>query len=173
MKRVIVESPFKGDLVRNKQYLERCLRDCIRRGESPYASHKMLTDCLDDDNPNERILGIEAGLAWKRAADLTAFYTDFGWSDGMELARDYCQKSGLPYEVRSVRTLDEEKGTHPMAKKLTFILTRAEVERLSEEIGDIPRSYVGPKLFEFYRRLDNALGPPKNDEANQEKEKES
>ena len=87
MKRVIVESPFKGDLVRNKQYLERCLRDCIRRGESPYASHKMLTGCLDDDNPNERILGIEAGLAWKRAADLTAFYTDFGWSDGMELAR--------------------------------------------------------------------------------------
>ncbi len=36
-------------------------------------------------------------------------------------------------------------------------LTRGEVERLHEEIGDLPKSRVGPKLLEFYRRLDNVL----------------
>jgi hypothetical protein len=106
MKRVIVESPFKGDRERNKHYLERCLRDCIFRGESPYASHKMLTDCLDDDDPAERQAGIEAGFAWKRVADLTAFYVDLGWSHGMQLARDYCEKNGLPYEERMLHQAD-------------------------------------------------------------------
>ena len=60
---------------RNKQYLESCLRDClVRFGESPFASHKMYTDALDDQIPHERSRGIEAGLAWKHAAELTVFY---------------------------------------------------------------------------------------------------
>ncbi len=103
MRRVVVESPFKGDLERNKRYLESCLRDCVlNRGESPYASHKMLTDCLDDDKPEERQLGIEAGFAWKQDAELTAFYVDLGWSDGMKLARDYCREAGHRYHVREL-----------------------------------------------------------------------
>lgn len=102
MIRVVVESPFKGDRKRNKRYLERCLRDCLRRGESPYASHKMLTDCLDDDNPEERALGIEAGFAWKHGAELTAFYTDLGWSDGMNLAKAYCARNDSPVELRTL-----------------------------------------------------------------------
>ncbi len=102
MKRVIVESPFKGDLERNKRYLESCLRDCIMRGESPYASHKMLTDCLDDDKPEERQLGIEAGFAWKQDADFTVFYVDLGWSGGMKLARNYCREAGHRYHVREL-----------------------------------------------------------------------
>ena len=102
MKRVIVESPFKGDRERNKRYLERCLRDCLRRGESPYASHKMLTDCLDDDDPNERRWGIEAGFAWKQDAELTAFYVDLGWSGGMKMGRDFCHEADHAYEIRTL-----------------------------------------------------------------------
>lgn len=102
MKRVIVESPFKGNRERNKQYLESCLHDCIKRGESPYASHKMLTDCLDDNDPKERSLGIQAGFAWKTSADLAVFYVDLGWSGGMTEAMVYCQKHGIPYETRTL-----------------------------------------------------------------------
>ena len=107
MKRVIVESPFKGDVERNKRYLERCLRDCIMRGESPYASHKMLTDCLDDDDPEERRLGIEAGFAWKRNAERTVFYVDLGWSGGMEMARDFCREAELSFQVRHLPSNDD------------------------------------------------------------------
>ena len=116
MKRVIVESPFKGEVERNKLYLERCLRDCIMRGESPYASHKMLTDCLDDDDPKEREMGISAGYAWWTAGDLVVFYVDFGWSGGMTRAWERCRKEGIPYETRTlpadaeyVRVVREEK----------------------------------------------------------------
>jgi hypothetical protein len=116
MKRVVVESPFKGDVERNKLYLERCLRDCVMRGESPYASHKMLTDCLDDDDPKEREMGITAGYAWWTAGDLVVFYVDFGWSSGMTRAWERCRKEGVPYETRIipadaeyVRIVQEEK----------------------------------------------------------------
>lgn len=51
--------------------------------------------------------------------------------------------------------------------RMKLDLTRGEVERLHEEIGDLPKSRVGPKLLEFYRRLDNVLrhetrGPSSN-----------
>lgn len=103
---VVVESPFKGDdwkdLERNQAYLERCLLDSIDRGETPYASHKMLTTCLDDRNPEERAKGIAAGLVWRRLAAKRVFYTDLGWSSGMTAARELYDREGLEYEERKI-----------------------------------------------------------------------
>jgi len=82
-KLVVIESPYRGEVDRNKAYLKLCFLDSIMRGEAPMASHKLYTDVLDDDDPNERKLGIELGFAWLRAADLVALYTDFGMSTGM------------------------------------------------------------------------------------------
>jgi len=36
-------------------------------------------------------------------------------------------------------------------------LTRGEVERLHDEIGDISKTFVGPKLLELYKHLDDVL----------------
>src|SRR5215467_9447858 len=82
-KLVVIESPYRGEVERNKAYLKLCMLDSIMRGEAPSASHKLYTDVLDDDDPEERKLGIELGFVWLRAADLVAFYTDFGYSTGM------------------------------------------------------------------------------------------
>ena len=102
----IVESPFAGsteaELERNKRYLERCLRDCIYRGESPYASHKMLTVCLDDTVPEERAKGIEAGLVWRRLAPKRVFYVDHGMSRGMTAALELYEREHLPYVTRRI-----------------------------------------------------------------------
>ena len=105
MKLVIIESPFagKGDTdeerakntERNKRYLARCVRDCVLRGESPYASHRMLTSALDDMNPDERKLGIEAGFAWREKAAKTVVYTDHGVSRGMDLGIAHAEKLAL------------------------------------------------------------------------------
>lgn len=67
------------------RYLAAALRDCVLRGETPYASHGLLTlpGVLRDDVPEERELGIRAGFAWREAAHGTVFYTDLGWSSGM------------------------------------------------------------------------------------------
>ena len=96
----IIESPYQGDVARNKVYLQQCIRDCLRRGESPYASHQMLTDALDDRDPKDRALAIEAGLHWRRKADHRAFYVDYGWSQGMRDAQALYRQEGLAFSIR-------------------------------------------------------------------------
>ena len=83
MTKVILESPYAGDVERNIEYARRCLKDSLERGESPIASHLLHTQVLDDNVVEEREIGIEAGLAWLDVADLHAFYLDYGWSRGM------------------------------------------------------------------------------------------
>lgn len=85
MKRVIVESPYAGDVELNLRYLRACLADCLKRGEAPFASHAIYTQpgVLDDTKPEERDLGIRAGFAWRTMADATVVYTDLGMSRGM------------------------------------------------------------------------------------------
>jgi hypothetical protein len=92
MRRVVIESPFAGATpelaARNLRYLRACLKDCLQRGEAPFASHGLYTQpgVLNDDDVNERALGIKAGFAWRMAADCTVFYHDLGFSGGMRAA---------------------------------------------------------------------------------------
>lgn len=104
MKRVIIESPYAGDIERNTAYARRALADSLRRGEAPIASHLLYTQpgVLDDGDPDERRLGIEAGLAWGPVADLTAVYADLGFTPGMEQGIDRAVNEGRPVEVRHI-----------------------------------------------------------------------
>lgn len=83
--RVIIESPFSGDVEMHVAYLRACLADSLRRGESPFASHGLYTQpgVLRDGDPKEREHGIQAGFSWRLVAHKTVVYTDLGISDGM------------------------------------------------------------------------------------------
>ena len=103
---VVIESPFAGDVARNLAYVRAAMADCLRRGEAPYASHALYTQpgVLDDDKPDDRLLGINAGFAWREKADLVAFYVDLGWSRGMDAAlRRLCdERPEMPREIRTL-----------------------------------------------------------------------
>lgn len=100
MRRVIVESPFKGDEKLNGAYLVACLWDSIGRFEAPYASHLFFTQFMDDSNDAERALGIRLGLEIGRMFDLTAAYVDFGISDGMRIGIERAMGIHRPVEQR-------------------------------------------------------------------------
>lgn len=102
MKRVILESPYAGDVERNEQYLDRCILDCLERKEAPFASHGLYTSALDDLNPDERALGIGAGLAWSDVADYVVFYIDHGMSNGMRVALTHHKKKGKEVKFRKI-----------------------------------------------------------------------
>lgn len=104
MKLVVIESPYAGDTALNVRYARAAMRDCLRRGEAPIASHLLYTQegVLDDTIPIERTLGIEAGLAWGRWAHLTAVYVDLGVSKGMEAGIQRAIDEGRPVERRWV-----------------------------------------------------------------------
>lgn len=103
-RRVVVESPYAGDVEINTAYARAAMRDCLERGEAPFASHLLYTqpDVLDDAVPTERGLGIEAGLAWGSLADATVVYTDLGITPGMEKGIDQARTEGRPVEVRTL-----------------------------------------------------------------------
>ncbi len=106
MIRVVIESPYAGDVETHLRYLRACMADCFRRGESPYASHGLYTQpgVLDDNIPAERSLGIDAGFAWRDVAEKTVVYMDLGTSRGMEFGIADALKKGRPIEYRRLGT---------------------------------------------------------------------
>lgn len=102
MKRVILESPYAGDIETNVRYARACVRDSLMRGEAPIASHLLYTQAgiLDDAVPSERQHGIDAGLAWRAVAEASVVYFDRGISSGMRYGIAAAEKDGLPIKMR-------------------------------------------------------------------------
>lgn len=100
MKLVILESPFAGNTDLNLKYANACIADCLARGESPIASHVTLTQALDDDDPDQRSLGLKAGWAWYRVAEACVTYGDLGISAGMLSGMSAAEGAGVPVEYR-------------------------------------------------------------------------
>ncbi|WP_315747880.1 MULTISPECIES: hypothetical protein [unclassified Bradyrhizobium] len=102
MRRVILESPYAGDVADNVAYARACVRDALLRGEAPLASHLLYTQpaVLDDNNGRERAHGINAGHAWLHLADAVVVYVDRGISEGMAAGIRMAEFIGVPIEYR-------------------------------------------------------------------------
>ena len=103
---VTLESPYSprnGRTIKeNKLYLQKCIRDCLSRGEVPFASHQMYTEALDDADINERAKGMEAGFFAIKRTDYTVVYCDWGLSSGMLEGIEEAVKRGKPIFTRSL-----------------------------------------------------------------------
>jgi len=105
---VLVESPFAAPTAkgreRNLGYMRAALRDCLIRGEAPFASHALYTQpgVLDDNVAEERMLGIEAGLRWGEFARRTVVYCDLGISNGMDYGIAAAKEVGRDIEYRKL-----------------------------------------------------------------------
>ena len=112
LRRVILESPYAGDIETNMAYARAALRDSLMRGEAPIASHLLYTQegVLDDTIPNERRLGIDAGHAWLDVAEAVVFYVNLGMSPGMKAAWQRAQEAGVKCE-RRLEAIDEKLAT--------------------------------------------------------------
>jgi hypothetical protein len=106
MKRVIIESPFRGENAyqqeRNHRYALMCLKDSLARNEAPFMSHLLYTQVLNERVQEERDFGINTGLIWGECAELTAVYTDNGISEGMQKGIDHAVSLNRPVEYRKV-----------------------------------------------------------------------
>ena len=100
--KVQIESPYESGSAVARDYLARALRDSLYRGESPFASHGLYTWALDDDDPEQRKLGIAAGFEYMLDADKVAVYYDRGFSAGMVDGINYAIAVGKPIEFRSL-----------------------------------------------------------------------
>lgn len=101
---VTIESPYAGDIAKNEAYARAAMRDCLLRGEAPFASHLLYTQpgVLDDTQSAQRRLGIEAGLVFAQKTSRTVVYADLGITIGMEEGIARAQAAGRPVEIRSL-----------------------------------------------------------------------
>lgn len=115
MRRVVIESPFRGmpDAV---GYARRCLIDSLSRGEAPFASHLLYPQVLDDADPEQRELGIEAGLTWQGIAETVVVYGDHGMSDGMHTGVCNAHRLGIPVVFRYL-----DRGSEPVGVDTPFL----------------------------------------------------
>jgi hypothetical protein len=97
MLKVIILSPYAGEIRENIDYAKRCMLDSISRGEAPWASHLLYPQFLPDSDPGARLKGLACEAAWITSADLVAVYTDRGMSPGM---------------IQTVKMLSEHKEIH-------------------------------------------------------------
>lgn len=103
-KRVVIESPYAGDTERNEAYARACMKHSLNQGEAPIASHLLYTQpgVLDEEVPEQRQWGIEAGYAWMVEAELVIFYVDVGFSHGMLQAMHFAIEHKISIEVRQI-----------------------------------------------------------------------
>lgn len=101
---VIIESPYAGDVELHLAYARAAMRDCLLRGEAPFASHALYTQpgVLDDGKPDEREHGITAEFTFRHVAARTVVYGDLGVSHGMGLGIAHAESIGNPVEYRSL-----------------------------------------------------------------------
>ncbi len=81
--KVFIVSPYSGDVEANVAYGKKCVADSIQREETPFAGHLFYTQVLNDDDPEQRDLGMKMGREWMADCEVVAVYVDRGVSKGM------------------------------------------------------------------------------------------
>ena len=99
---VIIESPYMGNVKSNVAYARKCMSDSLLRGESPFASHLLYTQVLDDTKEIERLTGMSRAFNWYRHADLMAVYTDKGISAGMQKGMEVAEQLKILFLIRKL-----------------------------------------------------------------------
>lgn len=102
VKKVLIESPFKGknisDRASNRQFARDVCKWAVHNGYNPYASHLFFTQFLNDDLPGDRKFGINLGLMWGEYCDEVWFCyqypQQFYDSQGMQKAHKYWTEKG-------------------------------------------------------------------------------
>jgi len=107
-RRVVVESPYAGDVEGNTAYARKAMADSLARGEAPLLSHLLYTQVLDDLEPEDRAAGMEAGWAWTPVADACVVYCDRGVSKGMMRGVDRAKAAGVRVERRWLSPMRDE-----------------------------------------------------------------
>ena len=101
-RRVILLSPFAGDVAGNLRYAKRAMLDAIKRGDAPIASHLLYPQVLDDTIVDQRRTGISCERAWMLQAQAIVAYIDLGISSGMVETINLANLLSIPVEHRRI-----------------------------------------------------------------------
>jgi hypothetical protein len=146
--KVIIESPYSGNIKENVQYALECLHDSYyNHKEAPFASHLLYTRFPQskiengnyhghvEDSSDSRLgreHGINCGFEWGKCADLVVVYVDLGISTGMKYGIENAKKNNIPVIYRSLKNLNK-------LKELSLLLYKNDnnLKELKDKLIDI------------------------------------
>lgn len=119
MRKVYICSPYRAkdgaELDRNIDYAQMLTRQAIEAGLAPITPHLYMTQCLNEDKPEERAAGMAAGLALLESCDFIIAGIKYGISEGM--SEEIKRADGLGLDVVN-------------ADKLRYYMEREEAGRV-------------------------------------------
>lgn len=87
MRKVYICSPYRAtdsaELDRNIEYAQLLTRQALDAGLAPITPHLYLTQCTNEDKPEERAAALAAGLELLKCCDFVIVGTKYGVSEGM------------------------------------------------------------------------------------------
>lgn len=87
MRKVYICSPYRAadsaQLDRNIDYAQALTKQAIEAGLAPITPHLYMTQCLNEDKPEERAAGMAAGLTLLKRCDFVIVGVKYGISEGM------------------------------------------------------------------------------------------
>lgn len=99
MRLVYICSPYKAadeeTLQRNIDYARELTREVLLSGDAPVAVHLYMTQCLSDEVPEERKIGLAAGQAVVEKCEVMLVGRRFGISEGMAGEINRAKEKGI------------------------------------------------------------------------------
>lgn len=87
MRKVYICSPYRAkngaELDRNIDYAQALTKQAIEAGLAPITPHLYMTQCLNEDKPEERAAGMVAGIVLLKSCDFVIVGVKYGISEGM------------------------------------------------------------------------------------------
>ena len=103
MKLIYVASPYKGDIKKNIEYAKQACRYILNEGNAFFCPHLLYPQVLDDNDPEERKIGLKMGKQLLAKCDeLWAFGDRI--SQGMFEEIEYARQNGIP--VKRIQNMD-------------------------------------------------------------------
>lgn len=99
MKKVYICAPLGGDVAENLRKVRRYTKYALLCGTAPVVPH-FYAECLNDDNPKEREIGMAAGLSLLWFCDEMWIFGD-EVTEGMAAEIQFCKN--LNVKTRKVR----------------------------------------------------------------------
>lgn len=102
-KGIFICSRYVGDIAHNVEVARALCRMAVEAGRTPFAPHLLYPQFLDENDPDQRDLGISLGLRFMEACDEVWVYVGEGVSEGMCHEIEYARLLGkLIIEVQEV-----------------------------------------------------------------------
>lgn len=100
MKLIYICSPYRAQdtetLNRNIEYAKCLTRDVLLQGDCPATPHLYMTQCLDEENEQERKTGLTAGMEILRRCDEVVVGKKYGISEGMSAEIRFAEENDIP-----------------------------------------------------------------------------